>query len=211
MEKETSSLVTLGIALVAIAAVITLAFGIFAVAKRLANKGESTTTNSIELVDKSYFDGFNQEVVSGIQVKNKIADSQYKNITILLNTASLDYAVTNHTTVTGDLIDHGVDYYGIGINDKLYINYGLILEQSKKFEEKNGGLIIGLEKNKSDLKFKDGHLITITDEQTQQRFKNIAGITKTGTLNIKDNTKFNSTLIYNDVGNICGIMFDEIY
>ena len=68
MENEISKGVNLGVLLLALAAVITIGFGVFMVAKALANDGTVQVQDSLATVNASQFADYDQKVVTGTQV-----------------------------------------------------------------------------------------------------------------------------------------------
>lgn len=105
MEKETSSLVSLGIVLIAIAVVITLGFGIFAVGKRLANNGQNDLVSQVDQINQSTFTDLDQQVITGTRLKGVINQLSAGNYAVLLNTLALRNNQADAATVTGDLAD----------------------------------------------------------------------------------------------------------
>jgi hypothetical protein len=103
MEKETSSLVSLGIVLIAIAVVITLGFGIFAVGKRLANNGQNDLVSQVDQINQSTFTDLDQQVITGTRLKGVINQLSAGNYAVLLNTLALRNNQADSATVTGDL------------------------------------------------------------------------------------------------------------
>lgn len=103
MEKETSSLVSLGIVLIAIAVVITLGFGIFAVGKRLANNGQNDLVSQVDQINQSTFTDLDQQVITGTRLKGVINQLSAGNYAVLLNTLALRNNQADGATVTGDL------------------------------------------------------------------------------------------------------------
>ncbi len=103
MEKETSSLVSLGIVLIAIATVIAIGFGIFSVGKRLANNGQNDLVTQVDQINQSTFTELNQQVVTGTSLKGIIHQLSSSNYAVLLNTTALRNNQAHATRVTGDL------------------------------------------------------------------------------------------------------------
>lgn len=103
MEKETSSLVSLGIVLIAIAVVITLGFGIFAVGKRLANNGQNDVVSQVDQINNSTFTDLDQQVITGTRLKGVISQLSTGNYAVLINTLALRNCYQDGTKVSGDL------------------------------------------------------------------------------------------------------------
>ena len=103
MEKETSSLVSLGIVLIAIAVVITLGFGIFAVGKRLANSGQNDLVSQVDQISQSTFTDLDQQVITGTRLKGVINQLSSGNYAVLLNTLALRNCYLDSAKLNGDL------------------------------------------------------------------------------------------------------------
>ena len=116
MEKETSSLVSLGIVLIAIAVVITLGFGIFAVGKRLANSGQNDLVSQVDQISTSTFTDLDQQVITGTRLKGVINQLSSGNYAVLLNTLAMRNSYIDGTKVTGDLADGIANYAQCMVN-----------------------------------------------------------------------------------------------
>ena len=93
MEKEISSGTMLGIVLIALAAVIGLGFGVFSIAKGVANEGTVGVQDNLGTVSESAFDDYNDKIVTGTMVKSAIQNFKGKSVAILVNTTAMDKAV----------------------------------------------------------------------------------------------------------------------
>lgn len=105
MEKETSSIVSLGIVLIAIAAVIAISFGIFSVGKMLANNGQGNLVAQVDKISQSTFTELDQQMIAGARLKGIINQLSLGNYAVLINTVALRNNQANSNTVTGDLAD----------------------------------------------------------------------------------------------------------
>ena len=148
MEKETSSLVSLGIVLIAIAVVITLGFGIFAVGKRLANNGQNDLVSQADQINQSTFTDLDQQVITGTRLKGVINQLSSGNYAVLLNTLALRNNQADGATLTGDLatsINAGGGSYGLvatnypsqsakgtEITSTLFVNYNALMKNAQK-------------------------------------------------------------------------------
>ena len=144
MEKETSSLVSLGIVLIAIATVIAISFGIFSVGKRLANNGQNDLVSQVDQISQSTFTELNQQVIVGARLKGIVNQLSIGNYAILINTVALRNNQANSSNVTGDLADsirNGGSAYsivmtnypstsstGTPIMSTAFVNYNALLE-----------------------------------------------------------------------------------
>ena len=116
MEKETSSLVSLGIVLIAIAVVITLGFGIFAVCKRLANSGQNDLVSQVDQISQSTFTDLDQQVITGTRLKGVINQLSSGNYAVLLNTLALRNCYLDDAKVNGDLESSPTSYTNAIVN-----------------------------------------------------------------------------------------------
>ena len=116
MEQETSKLVSLGIVLIAIAVVITLGFGIFAVGKRLANQGQNDLVAQVDQINQSTFTDLDQQVITGTRLKGVINQLSTSNYAVLLNTLALRNNTIEGTALTGDLSSSISNYQFVATN-----------------------------------------------------------------------------------------------
>lgn len=131
MEKETSSLVSLGIVLIAIAVVITLGFGIFAVGKRLANSGQNDLVSQVDQISQSTFTDLDQQIITGTRLKGVINQLSSGNYAVLLNTLALRNCYLDSAKVNGDLQSSPDSY------KKAIVNTNYPSASSKGTEAKN--------------------------------------------------------------------------
>ena len=110
MEKEISSGTMLGIVLIALAAVIGLGFGVFSIAKGVANEGTVGVQDNLAVVSESAFEDYNDKIVTGTMVKSAVQNFTGKSVGILINTTAMDKAVktyNNHININGYKIESG--------------------------------------------------------------------------------------------------------
>ena len=88
MEGEISRGAMLGIVLIALAAIIGLGFGIFAIAKGVANEGTANVQDQLSQVSLAIFNDFDQKVVTGTQVLSAYSNLAGKPYAILIATRS---------------------------------------------------------------------------------------------------------------------------
>ena len=93
MEKEISSGTMLGIVLIALAAVIGLGFGVFSIAKGVANEGTVGVQENLGTVSESAFEDYNDKIVTGTMVKSAVQNFTGKSVAILINTTAMDKEV----------------------------------------------------------------------------------------------------------------------
>lgn len=96
MEKEISSGTMLGIVLIALAAVIGLGFGVFSIAKGVANEGTVGVQDNLAAVSESAFDDYNDKIVTGTMVRSAVTNFTGKSVGILINTTAMDKGVVTY-------------------------------------------------------------------------------------------------------------------
>lgn len=89
MEKEISSGAMLGIVLIALAAIIGLGFGVFAIAKGTANTGVTNVQENLEGVSQSAYTDYDQTIVTGQQVKSAYQNFEGKSTAVLIATQAV--------------------------------------------------------------------------------------------------------------------------
>lgn len=101
----------LGIVLIALAAIIGLGFGVFAIAKGTANEGVTNVQEGLQGVSQSAYTDYDQKIVTGTQVISAYNNFEGKNVAILVMTqASKDKALNSpEDTTTGLPSGNGVD------------------------------------------------------------------------------------------------------
>ena len=93
MEKEISSGTMLGIVLIALAAVIGLGFGVFSIAKGVANEGTVGVQDNLAAVSESSYDDYNDKIVTGTMVRSAVQNFTGKSVAILINITAMDKGV----------------------------------------------------------------------------------------------------------------------
>jgi len=95
MEKEISNGAMLGIVLIALAAIIGLGFGVFAIARGTANEGVANVQESLDVVSEAAFSDFDQRIITGTQVVSALDTFEGKPYAILIATqATKDRSAT---------------------------------------------------------------------------------------------------------------------
>lgn len=93
MEREISSGASLGVVLLALAAIIGIGFGVFSIAKGTANTGVNNTQEQLNNVSDSAYSDYDQTVVTGQQVKTCYDNFEGKPVVVLIATQ----ATKDHT------------------------------------------------------------------------------------------------------------------
>lgn len=100
----------LGIVLIALAAIIGLGFGVFAIAKGTANEGVTNVQEGLQGVSQSAYTDYDQKIVTGTQVISAYNNFEGKNVAILIMTqASKDKAKVGADDSDGMPSGNGVD------------------------------------------------------------------------------------------------------
>lgn len=99
MEKEISSGAMLGIVLIALAAIIGIGFGVFAIAKGTANTGVTNVQEKLEGVSQSEYTDYDQTIVTGTQVKSAYDNFAGKNVAVLIATQATKDAIDSTTGI----------------------------------------------------------------------------------------------------------------
>lgn len=232
MEKEISSGTMLGIVLIALAAIIGIGFGIFSIAKGVANEGTTNVQDNLEAVSSSSYDDYNDKIVTGTQVKSAIQNFSGKSCAILVNTTAMNKGVVTYKTRTdGPRVLYMERKVGSKTVKYHYVNYNALLADGPDGTEEldlcEVGVAIGNDASVSDAKrlmngteaakFKDGfltidHAYAISNDDGKIQFDYaIGGQSKTGNSEyIAGNAKFDSNLIKDTSGTTIGIMFTQI-
>lgn len=231
MEKEISSGTMLGIVLIALAAVIGLGFGVFSIAKGVANEGTVGVQDNLGTVSESAFDDYNDKIVTGTMVKSAIQNFKGKSVGILVNTTAMDKQVKTYSahknpmyvTLTSggnaafelkfDKKD-GAAFAAPSDNEHYYINYNALL----------GGGIYSLDSGYGKIsdplggkiQLKDGiynaeGIPFAVDNNGKVAFDySTGGSTRTGNCEyLAPTAKFDANLIKDETGTTIGIVFTQ--
>lgn len=224
MEKEISSGAMLGIVLIALAAVIGLGFGVFAIAKGTANEGIVGVQDSLNSVGESGFSDYNQKTVTGATVKSALTNYSGKSYAILVNTQGLNNGQITQSAHTSVITMKGQNKdaaSGVG-----FVNFNAILSSDgtkdnmlgeaaeKGLKITTGTSITADEPTADKIAFKSGTYLTeagFAMEDGNIIFDTVTSSVNTSgdCLNIPDNTKFKANLIKDSAGTIKGIVFEQ--
>lgn len=228
MEKEISSGTMLGIVLIALAAVIGLGFGVFSIAKGVANEGTVGVQDNLNTVTDSAFEDYNDKIVTGTQVKSAIQNFEGKSVAILVCTTAGQKGVVTYTNHTS-----GVTCFKLG--NKVYMNYNALLGQDSTgatatIVAANTGLgtltsgtftpattIKDFDNGGTAAVLKDGYMtisqaFQIDDQTGKVLFDNsIGGQSRSGNCEyISTSSKFEANLVKDTSGTNVGIMFTQM-
>lgn len=228
MEKETSSLVSLGIVLVAIAVVITLGFGIFAVGKRLANSGQNDLVAQVDQISTSTFTDLDQQVITGTRLKSVINQLSSGNYAVLIATTAFLNNQGDKAKLSGELATHDpakTDFFcvktdypsqsakGTKITNTYFIDYGAVLGEAAKVTGTTNDKTFaatdvvpyadGIFTVEKELQANAAGVITRCDQK--------GDISRQGTsMFIADAAQFNSYCVKDVSGNYVGLAFIQI-
>lgn len=235
MEKEISSGTMLGIVLIALAAVIGLGFGVFSIAKGVANEGTVGVQDNLGAVSESAFDDYNDKIVTGTMVKSAVTNFTGKSVAILINTTAMDKAVkaykehknlsvftiTNGTAASAAYKDNTSAQIALGTKldadsgTHYYVNYNALLGVAGG----TGGAITSIQGIADDgkLVLKDGVYnaegmpFAINPSTGKVVFDNtVGGFGRTGNCEyLAATAKFDANLIKDDTGTTIGIVFTQ--
>lgn len=205
MEKEISSGAMLGIVLIALAAVIALGFGVFAIAKSTANEGVVGVQDGLAAASSSVYDDYNQKVVTGTQVVSAYNNFNGKNVAIVVSTNAMNTGTPVYAKHT--------DYYSVTEGSRAYLNYNAILAKDANGGVPDKGTTQAAELLKYDSE--KGNYVAngfaLDDTTGAVVFdNNTAGMSRSGNGEyIPTSGRFNSNLIVDGSGTILGIIFTQ--
>jgi hypothetical protein len=221
MEKEISSGAMLGIVLIALAAIIGIGFGIFAIAKSTANDGITNVQDSLATVSDSTFDDYNQKTVTGSTVKTAITNLSGKAYAILINTQAMNAGQATTTAHTSVFTFDGQEAYNSSYS-KAWVNLNALLSTDGT-KTNVVGAAVAAKGTMTAAKITKTASLSLDSGVYKSSYTfytengNVQYDTKTGSINtsgdclqITDNTKFKANLIKDDAGVIRGVVFEQI-
>lgn len=230
MEREISGGAMLGIVLLALAAVIGLGFGVFAIAKGVANEGTVNVQDSLGTVSTQVFLDFDQKIITGTQAVSAIKTFEGKPYAVLISTKALmgnqpiasatDRPAASPAYIVAD---------GTGTSSLKYVNYNAVLSSNasgaKPATVAGGGTVQTVTPaSGSTLTLQNGTFIapfgfalTTANAATGEAGggivfdQAIGGIYKSGNAEfLPSGTKFRANLIKDKSGAIMGIVLSQI-
>lgn len=201
MEREVSKLFSMALILIAIAVFIGMGFTIFGSGKAIANTGTNNVVSSVQTVNDSMYDEYDNTTISGLMVKSGINKLIAEDKAVLLHTNSMD--------VDGKFKEVPAEVYGAQLDDTEYINIGKLLGESEQLEVKDNKL----EKDhtfKNKLSTDDRFVYAYLDAKDQS-ITSIKQINEDkGLMVVQDTDKYECKIIKNAVGDICGVVFKQL-
>ena len=217
MEREISSGAMLGIVLLALAAVIGLGFGVFAIAKGVANEGTVNVQDSLSTVSTQVFLDYDQKVITGTQAFAAIRTFEGKPYAVLIATKAF---MGNQTIATP--ADHPSAYIvqDSTANGTSYINYNAVLGTDAAGTapstiaggtNKTGAAVSA----SARLKLENGIFIAphgFALKSGEILYDNYTGgLSKSGNAEfIPSNTKFKANILKDQSGAILGVVLSQI-
>lgn len=239
MEKEISSGTMLGIVLIALAAVIGLGFGVFSIAKGVANEGTVGVQDNLAVVSESSFEDYNDKIVTGTQVKSAVTTFTGKSVGILINNTAMDKEVkpyADHKSIQlFTLKDDGQNKDNDGAQSltqadtklehlgatptggtSYYVNYNALFGSTVTVDSDTSAATVKTE-NPFDLILKDGVYtasglsFAVDSANGKVGFDNsVGGFGRTGNCEyIAPTAKYNANLIKDEAGTTIGIVFTQ--
>lgn len=235
MEKEISSGTMLGIVLIALAAVIGLGFGVFSIAKGVANEGTVGVQDNLAAVSESSFDDYNDKIVTGTMVRSAVTNFTGKSVAILINTTAMDKAVV---TYNGHKVINaykfaanaaelksahikGTGQQALGAKaaatEHYYINYNALLGDTVEIDSSTGEAKHVGWTSGGNIKLKDGiyncnetpFAVNPNDGKVMFDYS-VGGFARTGNCEYLNGTaKFDANLIKDDTNTTIGIVFTQ--
>ena len=234
MEKEISSGTMLGIVLIALAAVIGLGFGVFSIAKGVANEGTVNVQDNLAVVSESSFEDYNDKIVTGTMVKSAVQNFSGKSVAILINTTAMDKQVkpyASHATLQVYTIDEmgamttkgtkghktvlgSADNLGDAPDGHYYVNYNALIGSTAVKGDNSTTVNWEVE---GSMQLKDGiyvaNSIPFAIDETTGKVQfdyTVGGFGRTGNCEYLNATaKFDANLIKDETGTTIGIVFTQ--
>lgn len=235
MEKEISSGTMLGIVLIALAAVIGLGFGVFSIAKGVANEGTVGVQDNLGTVSESAFEDYNDKIVTGTMVKSAVTNFTGKSVGILISTTAMNKEVkpyaSHQSLQVYTLLESGKTTMGssnlnpkTGENDNIgstppakeryYVNYNALFGSEAETTDgitkvtwgKDGSLEL-----KDGVYQADGISFAVDSKSGKVQFDNsVGGFSRTGNCEYLSATaKFDANLIKDTSGTTIGVIFTQ--
>lgn len=214
MEREISSGAMLGIVLLALAAVIGLGFGVFAITKGVANDGTVQVQDSLGSVSTQVFLDYDQKIVTGTQVVSALKNFEGKPYAVLIGTKALN---------TAGLLspDHDAHIVQQADGKEFFVNYNAVLAITA-----GGGKWSAAQQTPKGTAASDGraqNLINMVNGSyevtngfaatggTVEYDKATGGVFKTGNAEyVPTASKFQANLLKDSGGQIMGIAFLQL-
>lgn len=236
MEKEISSGTMLGIVLIALAAVIGLGFGVFSIAKGVANEGTVGVQDNLGAVSESAFEDYNDKIVTGTMVKSAVTNFAGKSVAILINTTAMNKEVkpyASHKTLQVYKLKQGENTIDAATQKKgsekslgtkidnpdtegrYYVNYNALIGSTAVTNDAGETTVTwdnaGTLKLKDGVYEADGVAFAVDASSGKVQFDNsVGGYGRTGNCEyLAATAKFDANLIKDTSGTTIGVIFTQ--
>jgi hypothetical protein len=228
VEREISSGAMLGIVLLALAAVIGLGFGVFSIAKGIANEGTVNVQDSLGAVSLQMFLDYDQKIITGTQVVAALKGFEGKPYAILISSRAFmsNQAVATEHNATGTMVGTATPTWVGTTAGTDFINYNAQLASDSAGAKP--ARLMGASTNTryptvAPATVSGSPLITMNNGTYIARFgfatsggevsfdNATAGVFKSGNSEyVPSSTKFAANLIKDSSGSIMGITFKQL-
>ena len=233
MEKEISSGTMLGIVLIALAAVIGLGFGVFSIAKGVANEGTVGVQDNLGTVSESAFEDYNDKIVTGTMVKSAVTNFAGKSVAILIDTTAMNKEVKPYAShkslqcyvigddgkmTTGDFFAKEGSASNLGTSpsqEKYYVNYNALFGTTASTDADGKTTVTwdatGTMALKDGVYQADGMSFAVDSTTGKVQYDNsVGGFSRTGNCEyLAATAKFDANLIKDTSGTTIGIVFTQ--
>lgn len=217
MEREISTGAMLGVMLLTLAAVIGLGFGIFEIAKGIADNGSTQVQQQLNIVSNQAFLDYDQKVVTGTQVLAAVNEFEGKPYAVLISTTALragqPIAGSSIRTSNQAFLVEGV----VGGTNQQFIDYNALLANAGDTSPTSepAGSQLGSAVGTPSVTMTNGHFVDTNGLYTTNG--NIVSDGEFGGLYASGNAEYidaNSMFQANDVedtsGNYVGVAFSQL-
>lgn len=226
MDGEISKGTWIGATILAIVAILGLAFAVYGIARSLVNNSSADFVNTVDSASQSGFNDFDDTVVSGLQVRSAIDTYEGDKIAILVNTAGVQTLIKGESDPLTKLNDARKEKLNMDstkgtvtnvlalYDDKYYVNYNALLEVNPNSTTINGVtgnfLTVGSTKE-GFLRLLVGFKIKTGTNDLQFNLLKTNYKTTGQPEFIANGSNFSAKLIKDSSNVIVGIMFTQIY
>lgn len=207
MESEIRNATIIGVVLIALATVIMLAFGIFSIAKGVANEGTVQNQDAVANFVNSAMDDYNDKVVLGREV-----------LSLLEKKGELSIFVSTNRMKVGKPVSQNKDLNVQFCNGRPYVNYGTLMSLAHTDSETLQTISANTAVTQLDdsLVLEEGLIYTegyycLTVEGMLVQNNDIGNCRKQGTIEYIDvSSKFEANLIKDISGAVIGVLFTQV-
>lgn len=207
MESEIRNATIIGVVLIALATVIMLVFGVFSIAKGVANEGTVQNQDAVANFVNSAMDDYNDKVVLGREV-----------LSLLEKKGELSIFVSTNRMKVGKPVSQNKDLNVQFCNGRPYVNYGTLMSLAHTDSETLQTIPANTAVSQlEDTFLLEGGLIytegyyCLTVEGMLVQNNDIGNCRKQGTIEyIENSSKFEANLIKDISGAVIGVLFTQV-